>query len=85
MPGYRNRADYLQIPAGLVEAAAAYNGEYRDEVDGAHRPSPAGALCVIAHPHPHRTAVATLAGAVETVLRDHPDGLSGSERWIGPL
>lgn len=26
-------ADYLAIPAGLVEAAVAYYGEYRDEVD----------------------------------------------------
>jgi uncharacterized protein (DUF433 family) len=26
-------ADYLQVPVGLVEAAVAYYGEYRDEVD----------------------------------------------------
>jgi uncharacterized protein (DUF433 family) len=26
-------AEYLQVPAGLVEAAVAYYGEYRDEVD----------------------------------------------------
>jgi hypothetical protein len=26
-------AQYLQVPAGLVEAAAAYYGEYRDEID----------------------------------------------------
>jgi len=26
-------ADYLQVPVGLVEAAATYYGEYRDEVD----------------------------------------------------
>jgi hypothetical protein len=26
-------ADYLRIPTGLVEAAAAYYGEYRDEID----------------------------------------------------
>jgi uncharacterized protein (DUF433 family) len=25
--------EYLQIPAGLVEAAVAYYGEYRDEID----------------------------------------------------
>lgn len=31
-----------------------------------------------------RAAVATLASAVEKVLRDHPAGLAGSERWIGP-
>jgi predicted nuclease of predicted toxin-antitoxin system len=31
-----------------------------------------------------RNAIA-VAGAIESVLRDHPDGLSGSERWIGPL
>jgi len=23
--------------------------------------------------------------AVEQVLRDHPDGLKDSERWIGPV
>jgi uncharacterized protein (DUF433 family) len=28
-----NAADYLQVPAGLVEAAVAYYGEYRDEID----------------------------------------------------
>lgn len=27
-------AEYLQVPTGLVEAAAAYYGEYRDEIDG---------------------------------------------------
>jgi predicted nuclease of predicted toxin-antitoxin system len=32
-----------------------------------------------------RSAIAAVAGAIETVLRDHPDGLSGSERWIAPL
>jgi uncharacterized protein (DUF433 family) len=26
-------AEYVQIPAGLVEAAVAYYGEYRDEID----------------------------------------------------
>ena len=26
-------AEYLQLPAGLVEAAVAYYGEYRDEID----------------------------------------------------
>ena len=32
-----------------------------------------------------RTRSAIAAAAIENVLRDHPDGLSGSERWIGPL
>ncbi|MGH3319570.1 MAG: DUF5615 family PIN-like protein [Streptosporangiaceae bacterium] len=32
-----------------------------------------------------RSAVPALASAIEKVLRDHPDGLSGSQRWIGPL
>lgn len=32
-----------------------------------------------------RAAVATLAGAIENVLHDHPDGPASSERWIGPL
>jgi hypothetical protein len=31
----------------------------------------------------NRHAIAVIAGAIETVLRDHPDGLTGSERWIG--
>jgi uncharacterized protein (DUF433 family) len=26
-------AEYLQIPAGLVEAAVTYYGKYRDEID----------------------------------------------------
>jgi hypothetical protein len=26
-------AQYLQVPAGLVEAAASYYGEYRGEID----------------------------------------------------
>ena len=30
-------------------------------------------------------AIAAVAAAIEKILRDHPDGLSGSERWIGPL
>jgi predicted nuclease of predicted toxin-antitoxin system len=32
-----------------------------------------------------RHAIAAVAAAIEKVLRDHPDGLSGGERWIGPL
>ena len=32
-----------------------------------------------------RNAIAAVAAAIENVLRDHPDGLSGSERWSGPL
>ena len=32
-----------------------------------------------------RNAIAIIAAAIENVLRDHPDGLSGSERWIAPL
>ena len=31
-----------------------------------------------------RHAIASVAAAIENVLRD-PDGLRGSERWIGPL
>ncbi|MDR0342367.1 MAG: DUF5615 family PIN-like protein [Nocardiopsaceae bacterium] len=32
-----------------------------------------------------RNAIAAVTAAIERVLRDHPDGLSGSERWIAPL
>jgi predicted nuclease of predicted toxin-antitoxin system len=32
-----------------------------------------------------RHAIAAVAAAIENILRDHPDGLSGSERWICPL
>jgi predicted nuclease of predicted toxin-antitoxin system len=32
-----------------------------------------------------RNAIAAGAAASESVLRDHPDGLNGSERWITPL
>jgi len=32
-----------------------------------------------------RNAIAAVAAAIEKVLCDHPDALSGSERWIGPL
>jgi len=32
-----------------------------------------------------RRAVAAVAEAIESCLREHPDGLYGSERWIGPL
>jgi hypothetical protein len=32
-----------------------------------------------------RNAIAAIAGAIENVLRDHPAGLAGSGRWIGPL
>lgn len=33
----------------------------------------------------NRAAVAALADAIAGVLRDHPEGLRSSERWIGPL
>jgi hypothetical protein len=32
-----------------------------------------------------RAANAALADRIARVLRDHPEGLAGSERWIGPL
>ncbi len=32
-----------------------------------------------------RNAIVAVAAAIESVLRDHPEGLSGSERWIAPL
>ena len=32
-----------------------------------------------------RAAIAAIARAIEGVLSDNPDGLSASERWIGPL
>ncbi|MGI8889144.1 MAG: DUF5615 family PIN-like protein [Nocardioidaceae bacterium] len=32
-----------------------------------------------------RAAIGPLADAIEIVLRDHPDGLNSSERWIGPI
>ena len=32
-----------------------------------------------------RGAIAPLTDAIGRVLRDHPDGRNGSERWIAPL
>ena len=32
-----------------------------------------------------RDSITAIADAIEIILRDHPDGLSASERWIGPL
>jgi len=32
-----------------------------------------------------RSAIPALVAAIEGVLREHPDGLNGSECWIGPL
>lgn len=32
-----------------------------------------------------RAAVPAIAAAIEVILRDHPGGIGGSERWIGPL
>ena len=32
-----------------------------------------------------RAAVPALAAAVEAILRAHPDGIAGGERWVGPL
>ena len=32
-----------------------------------------------------RQAIGAVAAAIENVLHGHPNGLSGSERWIGPL
>lgn len=31
-----------------------------------------------------RGAIAMLANAIEQILREHPDGLPGTERWIPP-
>ncbi|WP_052915691.1 DUF5615 family PIN-like protein [Mycobacterium haemophilum] len=32
-----------------------------------------------------RAAIPALAAAVEAILRAHPDGIAGGERWVGPL
>ena len=32
-----------------------------------------------------RAAIGALAASIEAVLREHPNGLTSSERWIGPL
>jgi len=32
-----------------------------------------------------RAAVPALSAAVEAILRVHPDGIAGRERWVGPL
>lgn len=32
-----------------------------------------------------RSAVPALARVIEAVLRAHPEGIAGSERWVGPL
>ncbi len=32
-----------------------------------------------------RAAVPTLAAAVEAILREHPQGIAGTECWVGPL
>ncbi len=32
-----------------------------------------------------RAAVPLLATAIEAILRAHPDGIAGSECWVGPL
>jgi hypothetical protein len=32
-----------------------------------------------------RHAVAAIANALEDIMRDRPDSLSGSECWIGPI
>jgi hypothetical protein len=32
-----------------------------------------------------RHAIAAVAAVLETILREHPDGINGRECWIGPL
>lgn len=45
-----------------------------------------GGLILLPSSRAHtRDAVAALTNAIESVLRDNPEGLSSSERWIGPL
>ena len=44
-----------------------------------------GGLILVASTRRTRAAVTVLASAIEKVLHDHPDGLTSSERWIGPL
>ena len=45
----------------------------------------AGLILLPSAPTRTRNAIGAVAAAIENVLRDHPDGLSGRERWISPL
>ena len=44
----------------------------------------AGLILVPAARTRTRAAEAPLADAIESVMRRHPDGLTSSERWVGP-
>jgi hypothetical protein len=61
-------------------------GAARDGEKGRGRaPTHAGLILLPSTRTRTRHAIAAVAGAIENVLRGHLDGLSKSERWIGPL
>ena len=51
----------------------------------AHGQSHAGVILLPSSRTRTRAAVGALTDGIEAVLREHPDGLTSSERWIGPL
>jgi predicted nuclease of predicted toxin-antitoxin system len=51
----------------------------------AHGQTHAGLILVPSTRTRTRSTTTALAAAIEKVLHDHPEGLEGSERWIGPL
>lgn len=45
----------------------------------------AGLILLLSSRTRTRAAITVLADRIATVMRDNPDGLASSERWIGPL
>lgn len=86
------------MPAGLIEAAVAYYGEFRAELDteialngaesdavlppGSSASRPSGGEGAARRQLSTKAATAALADEIEAIMRANAGGLAGSERWL---
>lgn len=89
-PDLVGRSDRIILEAASSELRAVVTNNVKDfrplaSEWLAHGRIHAGLILLPATHTRTRTAVAALTNALERVLHEHPDGLAGSERWIGPM
>jgi predicted nuclease of predicted toxin-antitoxin system len=84
------RSDRLILEVAMAEDMAVITNNVKDfrplaAERLARGESHAGLILLLSKRARTRPAIELLAGAIERILLEHPDGLRDTERWITPL